>query len=228
LENLEENLREFQLKLKKQWRDLEGFGADESILEDFELKKRFWRDLEDFGDICRTLFWAEAGEETINNNAQICVAAGEFGGVRNFEVYKQWRNACCWCKIGKDFEPKNNGKYLLQQLWIGKDFWAEEEWKRFIAAAANWQGFSSWRNKGESYPCRCESARILSRRIMEKIYCSSWESVRVFELKKQRRKLILPVCFGKDFEPKNNGKRTIAAAVNRQGFWIWETMESCF
>jgi hypothetical protein len=38
----------------------------------------------------------------------------------------------------------------------------------------------------------------------------------------------LPVCFGKDFEPKNNGKRTIAAAVNRQGFWIWEAMERCF
>jgi hypothetical protein len=53
---------------------------------------------------------------------------------------------------------------------------------------------------------------------MERIYCSNWESVSVFELKKQRRKLILPVCFGKDFEPKNNGKRTIAAAVNRQGF----------
>jgi hypothetical protein len=27
----EENLREFELKLKKQWRDLEGFGADERI-----------------------------------------------------------------------------------------------------------------------------------------------------------------------------------------------------
>ncbi len=155
---------------------------------------------------------------------------------------------CSSCESARFFEPKNNGKlsiaaavnrqgflsrrtmenYLLQQLWIGKVFWAEEQWKRFIAAAANWQGFSSWRKKGESYACRCESARILSRRIMERIYCSSWESVSVFELKKQRRKLILPVCFGKDFEPKNNGKRTIAAAVNRQGFWIWEAMERCF
>jgi hypothetical protein len=32
LGELEENLREFQFQLKKQWRDLEGFGADESIV----------------------------------------------------------------------------------------------------------------------------------------------------------------------------------------------------
>lgn len=63
------------------WKDLEQRRKD--FCRDFELKKRIWRDLENFcGDICRNFFWAEAGEEeTINhNNAQIYVAAGEFGG----------------------------------------------------------------------------------------------------------------------------------------------------
>jgi hypothetical protein len=94
---------------------------------------------------------------------------------------------CSSCESVRIFEPKKNGKDLLQQLRIGKDFraeeikekailadshrqgfWAEELWKRSVAAAGNRSGFLSWRNKGESWSCRCVSARILSRRTMER------------------------------------------------------------
>jgi len=70
--------------LKKQWRDLEGFGAEtKGFLQGFWAEET---NLERFGEFLwrylQEFFWAEAGEEeTINhNNAQIYVAAGEFGG----------------------------------------------------------------------------------------------------------------------------------------------------
>jgi hypothetical protein len=106
-------------------------------------------------------FGAEAGEETRINNAQIYVAAGESAGkgflkcINNGEIHvadlrksarilsrRTMENIyCSSCESARIFEPKNNGKDLLQQLQIGKDFRAEEIKEKAILADSHRQGF---------------------------------------------------------------------------------------
>jgi hypothetical protein len=48
---------------------------------------------------------------------------------------------CSSCESVRIFEPKKNGKDLLQQLRIGKDFRAEEIKEKAILADSHRQGF---------------------------------------------------------------------------------------
>ncbi len=66
--------------------------------------------------------------------------------------------------IGKDSEPKNNGKDLLQQLGIGQGFWAEETKEKADIAGVFRQGFWAEEQWKENYCSSRESARILNLR----------------------------------------------------------------
>lgn len=103
---------------------------------------------------------------------------------RIFELKEERRKLCLPMWIGKDSEPKNNGKDLLQQLGIGQCFWAEE-------------------TKEKSWSCRCVSARILSRRTMERELSQQQWIGKDSEFEKQWRDASSSYHkIGKDFELK--------------------------
>jgi hypothetical protein len=97
--------------------------------------------------------------------------------------------------IGKDSEPKNNGKDLLQQLGIGQGFWAEETKEKADLAGVLRQGFWAEEQWKENYRSSSESARILNlRNNGEMLLASIIKSARVLSWRNNGAMYLRPFC----------------------------------
>lgn len=114
---------------------------------------------------------------------------------RIFELKESRRKLYLPMWIGKDSEPKNNGKDLLQQLGIGQCFWAEETKEKADLAGVFRQGFWAEEQWKENYRSSSESARILNlRNNGEMLIAAIIKSVRVLSWRNNGAMYLRPFC----------------------------------